>query len=106
MKVSKSLIAGAFISLAAPAMASGGEMVTFSFMKSELETSDSRQLLLDRITAHSMRACDTGTIFATPDAVRRCADDLREQFIKAIDDDALSLLARSEEKVQFRTARR
>ena len=106
MKISKTLIVGALLSLAAPAAALSGEVVTFSFKKSELETQASRQSLLDRIELHSFRSCDTGSALASEKTIKRCAVDLRDQFIKAIDDEALNQLAQSQSDKPFRTARR
>ncbi len=106
MKISKTSIVGALLLFSAPLAAQGSKVVTFSLTKGELATEQSRRVLLDRIEAHSFRSCDTGSPIVSTKTKRECAIDLRDQFIKGIDDEALTLLVKSEGEKPFLAARR
>ena len=106
MQKSIVLIAATLAAAATPSVAATGTMVEFAFKKSELSTPAKREMLLDRIEETSMDYCDTGSAVATKSDMKRCAADLKEQFVAAIDDSELTLLAESEERSAFRTASR
>ncbi len=106
MQKSMILIAATFAAATTPAFATTGTVVEFAFKQSELSTPAKRDLLLDRIEETSLNYCDTGSPLATNAAIKRCAADLKEQFITAIDHDELTLLAESEARAPFRTASR
>lgn len=100
------LIAATVLAIAVPQVALAGEKVEFAYKASELATATSREALLDRIEAVSFKSCRTSSAIAPRDAVERCATDLRDQFVTAIADDDLTLLAQSGSKTGFRSASR
>ena len=106
MQKSMFLFAATLLAATLPTVANAGEMVEFAFKESELATAEKREMLLDRIEKVSLQYCDTGSAVAPRFAVERCAVDLKEQFIAAIGDADLALLAESEERSPFRTASR
>lgn len=106
MRLSKILIVPLFLTLAAPQVVSAGERVDFSLRKGELTTPEKRELLLDRMTTVAARSCENGSLFATRDSIRECAADLRAQLLRSIDDDALTLLAKTREQETYRSANR
>ena len=106
MQKSIALFAVTLATAAMPVVANAGTVVEFAFKKSELSTPAKREMLLDRIEEASRAYCDDGSILATKDAEKRCAASLKKQFIAAIDDEQLTLLAESEERALIRTASR
>lgn len=106
MQKSKILLIATACVLATPGSGYAHEAVLFSFTKGELATSDTRELLLERIEKHSRKSCKKGSSLATIEAVKRCTKDLKQQFVRAIDDDALTLLASTDGQRRVRTARR
>lgn len=98
------LIAATFLAVGIPHVALAGEKVDFAYNASELATAATREALLDRIEAVSFKSCRTSSRIAPRDAVERCAADLRDQFVKAIADDDLTLLAESSSRSEFRSA--
>lgn len=90
----------------APQVAHAGEVVEFALTKNELSTSENREALLDRMTKFSIERCRDGSGFAGKPAVRKCAEDLRTQFVKEIDHEALTLLVEMRARDRFRSARR
>lgn len=106
MPSSKLLLAAGLLTVTAPFVANAGERVDFSFREGELATPATRELLLDRIEKASLQSCESASTLATEVATKRCADDLTEQFVRAIANDALSSLAESKARALYRTARR
>lgn len=106
MQIRTKLIAATVLAIAVPHVALAGEKVDFAYNASELATAATREVLLDRIEAVSFKSCRTSSPIAPRDAVERCAVDLRDQFVKAIADDDLTLLAKSGSKTEFRSASR
>lgn len=109
MRKPKILTVAVAVALSLPAIASAGNagvVVEFSFKESELATSAAREVLLDRIEEHSKRSCENGSSLATIVAVRRCAEDLTNQFVQAIGDEELSQLAGGEEPEIYESASR
>ena len=106
MKLTQTSFAGALLLLSAPLAAEQGKVITFSFTKSELATEETRRVLLERIEAHSFRSCSSPSPMVSIEAKKRCAIDLRDQFLEAIDNEALTRLVQSESEMPFRTARR
>jgi len=97
------------VALSLPAIANARNtdvVVEFSFKESELATQASRALLLDRIEEHSKRSCETASAVATIVAVRRCAEDLTDQFVNAIGDEELSQLVEVGEVAPYHSASR
>ncbi|MEP3052499.1 MAG: UrcA family protein [Erythrobacter sp.] len=99
-------IAAIVVATAMPHVAHAGERVDFAYNAKELATAATRQALLERIETVSFRSCETSSAIAPRDAVDRCAADLRDQFVKAIADDNLTLLAKSGSKTAFQSASR
>jgi UrcA family protein len=106
MLSSKVLLATAFLAMIAPHVANAGEVVKFSFRENELATPDKRELLLDRIEKASAQSCESASPLVPEVSKKRCADDLAGQFVRAIDNNALTLLAESQASATYRTARR
>lgn len=106
MPSSKVLLVAGLLAVSASSAANARERVDFSFREDELATPAARELLLARIEGTSVQSCDRASILATKAAKQYCADDLTEQFVNAIANDALSLLAESKARAAFRTARR
>ncbi|MEL7190520.1 MAG: UrcA family protein [Pseudomonadota bacterium] len=106
MRFSKTIIVPVVLAIATPQVAYAGEVVEFSLQKSELSTPKARELLLDRMTKFAMRNCRDSSVIAPRDAVARCAEDLRAQFVRAIDDDALTLLLDAQGRKTYRSASR
>jgi UrcA family protein len=106
MKLSKTLIFPVVLALAAPQIASAGQVVEFSLKKGELSTPEARELLLERMTNFTVKNCRDSSAVATKDAVASCAADLRAQFVRAIDHEALTLLAETQGRKIYRSASR
>lgn len=96
------------ISLAAglPAGGNAREVVQFAFKESELSTSAKRELLLVRIEEETLQSCRSGSPGASARMVHSCASDLRDQFVEAIANPELTLLAETKTTAPLRTARR
>lgn len=80
------------------------EVVEFAFKASELATDTTRKALLERIEARAKEACRFGDPFSTRKARKRCAENLTVQFVAAIDDEALTVLANGKNPALIRTA--
>lgn len=106
MKLTQTSFAGALLLLSAPLAAQQGRVVTFSFTESELASEETRRVLLERMEAHSFRSCSSPSPMVSIEAKKKCAVDLRDQFLEAIDDEELTLLVQSESRLPFHTARR
>lgn len=106
MRLSKTLFALSALTFAAPLAASNGVMVEFSLNKSELASTESRQVLLDRMTQFATAECKASSFLMTRNAVKSCADDLMGQFLKEIGDDGLTLLAEAHTREVYRSASR
>ncbi|RIV75393.1 UrcA family protein [Pelagerythrobacter aerophilus] len=106
MPSSKTLLAVGLLAVTAPFVANAGERVDFSFREGELATPAARQLLLERIERASLQSCGSASALVTEVATKRCADDLTDQFVRAIANEALSSLAESKARAAYRTARR
>lgn len=86
------LAAPLLATLAVPAAATT-QVIEFSYKPSELTSQQSRLELLNRIEKESVRACKQVSVVVPLEAKKRCAEDLAEQFVEAIDDDMLTQLA-------------
>lgn len=106
MRLSKTLIIPVILAIATPQVANAGEVVEFSLQESELSTPEARELLLDRMTKFTVRNCRDSSVLAPKDAVARCAADLRTQFVRAINNDALTLLVEAQGRDIYRSASR
>lgn len=106
MKLSQTAFAGAVFLISAPLAAQQGKVITFSFTKSELATEETRRVLLERMEAHSFKSCSSPSPMVSIKAKKKCAIDLRDQFLEEIDDEALTLLVQSESDEPFHTALR
>lgn len=106
MRFSRTLLIPVLFTLTASQAALAQEAVYFSLTESELSTPTAREALLDRMAAFSTNSCRGSSVLTTRAAVRRCANDLKEQFIAEIDDEKLTQLAESRSKGTYRSARR
>ncbi len=107
MTMLKYLIPVVFVAtLALPASAEEGVRVFFKYEPEELTTSDKRHALLERIKLTSKRYCATGSIWASAKSKELCKADLVDQFVVAIDDEELTVLAATSESKKYRAAQR
>jgi len=100
------LLVTGLLAMVVPHVAFAGEIVHFSLREDELATPAKRELLLDRIEKVSVQSCKRGSVLATRASRSRCADDLTNQFVQAIDNDALTLLVEAQTGAVYRTAHR
>lgn len=100
------MFTAALLATTMPNIANAGEVVEFAFRESELTTPAKRELLLTRIEKEAMQSCESGSAVAPKSAIKRCAADLMDQFVRAIDDPQLTLLAEPKSRALFRTASR
>ena len=100
------LFAAALLAATVPGVASAEVAVDFAFKKSELNTAESRESLLARIQKVSRQSCKSSSRILPKSAIKRCAADLSDQFVRAIDDPQLTLLAETGSAEPFRTAAR
>lgn len=94
------------IAFSAPYSASASETVHFSFQESELATASARENLLARIEKVSARSCRKSSSILPLAGTMRCKDDLKDQLVEAIGNQALTTLAESKEGSIFRSASR
>lgn len=106
MRLLTTLSALSILALSAPQAVSAGEIVEFSLNENELNSPESRQVLLERMTRFSTSSCKSTSVLVTRSAVKGCADELLKQFVKEIDHDALSLLAGVRTNDAYRSASR
>ncbi len=106
MQHSKLSIVLVLLAFAAPQVASAGEVVEFALKESELSSPEKREVLLKRMTMFAAKSCDDGSVFATKDAIAACTKDLTTQFVKKVDHDALSKLAKTRASEPYRSASR
>ncbi len=98
------LIVAAVIVTSTPHVALAKEKVDFVYKPSELTNANKRSQLLERIENVSYKSCKTSSRLAPEESVERCARDLRDQFVKAIADENLTLLVQSDSRTPFRSA--
>lgn len=106
MKKLSSLIALSAAVAVIPSVSHAAEIVEFGYKASELSTPASQAALLERIELYSKKACRRDSPFATISAVKDCTADLKSQFVEAIGDPELQMLAEQESEVLVRTARK
>lgn len=106
MRLSKLLFAPVICALSTAHIANAGEAVDFAFKESELSTQERRELLLDRIQSFSTQSCSSVSVLVTRYAAERCATDLKQQLVNAIDNDALTMLAEARAEKTYRSASR
>lgn len=105
MTMFKYLIPVAFLAtLAVPAGATDGQTVYFKYQPDELTTAEKRHALLERIRQTSKLSCASAQDRASNRLTEYCTADLVDQFVRAIGDEELTVLATSTESKKYRTA--
>ena len=91
--------------MAVPAPAIAGERVEFAYKASELSTPALRAELFKRIELVARQSCRSTSSLAPREWISSCTEGLKEQFVQAIDDEELTLLAAASQPA-YRTASR